>query len=307
MFTDIKSTSSISILCSKELRFLLGGFYHQEHAVQPPDFHSLLNSKGLKDFVEDEAFSNIPEIGMVIPWRINQILYNNCIKFLCLHEFFHINNGHCDLAKTLKIHELCEASSNINTEYTMIIQTLEYDADCCAIGALINEELRMYKMMFINMQCGNFSRSVNSIIQFLSESLIGLYILHDCLNRSAHYENFNVTEESLEGMKHPLPGLRINYIAINAFFVLENSGFFTEEDMEQIVERTFNALTSFIESFSDVTNPKFMSIINTEIGIRHMQKVHDNWEQVREMLDVYYTDLAPYQNFDYYRFFKRKE
>lgn len=260
----------------------------------------------IKDFVEDEAFTSIPEIGMVIPWRINHILYTNCINFLSMHEFFHINNGHCDLSKKLGIYELCEASSDIDTEYAMIIQTLEYDADCCAIASLVNEELRMYQMMFNNMQMGNFSGSVNSIIQFLSSTLIGIYIFHSWINGAYYYDNFTATEESLENMTHPLPGLRINYIALMALQVIESKGFFTEEDIKQIVDRTFNALICFIKSFKEVTNPKFIGIINTEIGIKHLQKVHDNWEQVRDLLEVHYTNLAPYKKFDY-NIFRGKE
>lgn len=266
----------------------------------------VLIKERIKDFVEDDEFSKIPEIGMVVPERAVQVLYDNCIKFLCFHEFFHINNGHCDLAKKLGINELCEVSSDINVDHTMIRQTLEYDADCCAISALVNEELRMFQMLFINMGYGNFSGTVGSMIQFLSSSLIGLYILHNWLNNANYYDKFTATEKSLENMKHPLPGLRMHYIAINAFSVIENTGFFTEEDMKQIAERTLNALTCFIKSFKDVTNPKFMSIINTDIGIKHLQKVHDNWEQVRELLDVHYANLAPYQKFDY-SFIKRKE
>ena len=96
----------------------------------------------LKDFVEDEAFEEVPEVGKVIPWRMHQILYQNCIKFLSLHEFFHINNGHCDLSTSIGISELCEMENSSCSYNNMVIQTLEYDADCCAIAALVNEEFR---------------------------------------------------------------------------------------------------------------------------------------------------------------------
>lgn len=260
----------------------------------------------IKNLVEDDAFSSIPEISMVIPEIIVKVIFDNCIKFMCFHEFFHINNGHCDLAQKLGINELCETSTNFDTEYAMIVQTLEYDADCCAIAALVNEQIRMHKMVCINLKYYNTNGFVDSTIQFLSSSLIGLYTLYNWIN-NVYHDDLIPTEDLLESMKHPVPGLRVNYIAINAFYALRCAGFFTEEDMERIVESTLNSLSCFIKSYNDVASSKFMSIIKTEVGINHLQKVHDNWEQVREMLlKTHFTELAPYQKFDYDSFIKGK-
>lgn len=260
----------------------------------------------IKYFVEDEAFSNIPEVGRVIPWRMNQVLYENCIKFLVFHEFFHINNGHCDLGRKLGIYELCEVSSNVNIEHSMIIQTLEYDADCCAIAALINEEIRMYQMTFINMGMGDFGCIIDSLIRFLAGVLIGLYILYNWLDGASNKKDI-LNKKKLEHLTHPVPGLRICYIALNAFNTLSNTGFFTKEQINQISERVLKSLFIFIKSFEDVADPQFISIMKTELGINHMQKVHDNWKQVREMLDVHYTHLAPYDKCDFKSLFKGDE
>ena len=260
----------------------------------------------LKDFVEDESFECIPEIGMVMPQIIHKKLYENCIKFLGFHEFFHINNGHCDLSNEIGISELCETENNTSTQNKMIMQTLEYDADCCAIAALVNEELRTYQMVFINTGIGNFSCIIDSLIQFLSSTLISLYIFHNWIN-AAYYENMDIRKLKLEEKTHPIPGLRINYILLNAFCVIGNSRVFSEKEIDEIAERTINSLFTFIKKFKDVSNPVFLNIINTEEGINHLQKIHDNWESVRKMLKVHYLKLAPYEKVDCKKIFNRKE
>ena len=88
---------------------------------------------------------------------------------------------------------------------------------------------------------------------------------------------------------------------------MSNTGFFTKEQINQISERVLKALFIFIKSFEDVADPQFISIMKTELGINHMQKVHDNWKQVREMLDVHYTHLAPYDKCDFKSLFKGDE
>ena len=35
-----------------------------------------------------------------------------------------------------------------------------------------------------------------------------------------------------------------------------------------------------------------------EVGLEHLQKIHNNWEKVRELLTVHYCDLAPYEHMD---------
>lgn len=260
----------------------------------------------LKDFVEDEAFGEIPEIGMVVPYVIHQKLYENCIKFLSFHEFFHINNGHCDLSTSIGVTELCEMESGIKSNNNMIIQTLEYDADCCAIAALVNEELRFYQTTFINLGVGNFSCIINSLVQYLSSILISLYIFHNWIN-AAYYEGIDINKETLEDKTHPIPGLRIHYIILNMFSVLEKWKVFNEEEMRKIHERTINSFFTFVNKFRDVSNPLFLKSIIKKDGLDHIQKVHDNWKDVRKLLKNNYSNLAPYSEFKYRKIFSVEE
>lgn len=260
----------------------------------------------ISDFVEDESFSNILEIGMVIPWRMKEILYQRCLEFLSFHEFFHITNGHCDLMKKLDINELCEANSKDDVQMSLLNQTLEYDADCCAIASLINEELRMYIMIQQNLNMSNSDNWIDSIVKHISGTLIGLYILYNLLHESS-YKNVIMDEISLKKKGHPVPGLRIFYIMINSFDVVRKSNFFTSEELDIIIERTLKSWGSFIKEFDTVINPEFIKIIKTEIGMNHLQQIHNNWKDVREMIDTHYARLAPYGEFDYGQFIMREE
>lgn len=53
----------------------------------------------IKNYVEDECFEKIPEVGKCYPKAIMNNLVENCLNFFTFHEFFHVMNGHCDLIK----------------------------------------------------------------------------------------------------------------------------------------------------------------------------------------------------------------
>ena len=44
----------------------------------------------------------------------------------------------------------------------------------------------------------------------------------------------------------------------------------------------------------------FMEILDNkdDVGLEHLQKIHNNWEKVRELLTVHYCGLAPYEHMD---------
>lgn len=73
--------------------------------------------------------------------RLAEILFQNAINFLVAHEYYHIINGHCDLPETEE-HFLYERSNaTVSKEHSIFLQCLEYDADCCATAACINQLL----------------------------------------------------------------------------------------------------------------------------------------------------------------------
>jgi len=252
--------------------------------------------KHIKDFVEAEEFELIPEIGKRNPEAILNSLMGNILDFFTFHEFFHIMNGHCDLIKEMDISELCEENLECSSK-GMDLQTMEFDADCCAVASIVNEYFRMQFMVINNMKDMVGRPNIDSIIQFLSGLLISIYVVNSWLNmiRMSAYE---ITEEYLEKMTHPLPGTRAIYTWATVNTVVGNLNIYSDEEIEQISERSYKALSAFMEEFSDIAYPGFLKVAFDDVGLEHLQKIHNNWEKVRELLTVHYCGLAPYERMD---------
>lgn len=73
---------------------------------------------------------------------------------------------------------------------------------------------------------------------------------------------------------------------------------YSDEEIEQISERSYKALSAFMEEFSDIAYPGFLKVAFDDVGLEHLQKIHNNWEKVRELLTVHYCGLAPYEHMD---------
>lgn len=252
--------------------------------------------KHIKDFVEAEEFELIPEIGKCNPEAILNSLMGNILDFFTFHEFFHIMNGHCDLIKEMDISELCEENLECSSK-GMDLQTMEFDADCCAVASIVNEYFRMQFMVINNMKDMVGRPNIDSTIQFLIGLLISIYIVNSWLNmiRMSAYE---ITEEYLEKMTHPLPGTRAIYTWATVNTVVGNLNIYSDEEIEQISERSYKALSAFMEEFSDIAYSGFLKVAFDDVGLEHLQKIHNNWEKVRELLTVHYCGLAPYEHMD---------
>ena len=250
----------------------------------------------IKNFVEAEEFESIPEIGKCYPEAILNSIIGNILDFFTFHEFFHIMNGHCDLIKEMGINELCEENLKCSSK-GMDLQTMEYDADCCAVASMVNEYFRM-QFMLIN-SIGNMSGgpNINSTIQFLSGLLISVYIVNSWLNM-IRMNTCEITWEYLERMTHPLPGTRAIYTWATVNTVVSNWNIYSDKEIMQISERSYKALFTFMNEFSDVAYPGFLKVAFDDVGLEHLQKIHDNWEKVRELLTVHYVKLAPYECID---------
>lgn len=250
----------------------------------------------IKEFIEVEEFELVPEIGKCNPESILNILMRNVLDFFTFHEFFHIMNGHCDLIKEMGIDELCEENLECSSK-GLDLQTLEFDADCCAISSIVNEYFRMQIMVINSIENMTGRPNIDSTIQFLSGLLISVYIVNSWLNmiRMSAYE---ITEKDLEKMTHPLPGTRAIYTWATIDTVLTNLNIYSDEEIEQISERSYKALLIFMKEFSDIAYPGFLKIAFEDVGLIHLQKIHDNWERVRNLLTIHYGNLAPYEQVD---------
>lgn len=250
----------------------------------------------VEEYVFDEEFSKVPEIGKVMPERMTHIITEHCFDYLIFHEFFHIMNGHCDYASSIGISELCEASEECS-ENSMIRQTLEYDADCCSISSIVNEFFRNFVISMPGMPDMIGKVSIDSVVQFVSSLLISIYIFTSWMNVQ-HY-TMEMTEEKLERMTHPLPGARVFYMWLTVGTVLYRIPFYNDDEKEEISNRSLDSVFDFTNRFSDIAYPGYIKQSLNEVGIKHLQKVHDNWKSVREKLEVHYNNLAPYEEIDF--------
>lgn len=250
----------------------------------------------IKEFVEDEAFEKVPEIGKCDPRTILKTLTNNCIEFLLFHEFFHIMNGHCDLMNEYGCSELFETNSSCEKN-GMVRQTLEFDADCCAIASIVNEYFRSSFSIIESMErtYGLTGRpNLNSTVQFITGLLVSTYILNHLLN-SKIYIDSNITEEKLEQMTHPLPGIRLQYIWANIGTILLDNNIYDKNETNEIMDRALNVGMAFIKQFNDIAYCGFFAESFKEKYVKHLQKIHDNWKIVRSLLVKSYVELAPYE------------
>lgn len=256
----------------------------------------------IKEYVEDENFKKIPEIGKCFPEAILNSLVEHCLDFFAFHEFFHIMNGHCDLITNMGISELCEENLECDTK-GIDLQTLEFDADCCAISAIVNEYFRMQYMALNSIAGVNGRPNIESTIQFISGLLISVFILNSWLN-TRRIVSYEISETYLENMTHPLPGMRATYIWTTINTILGKSAIYSKEEFEQISECSYKSVFTFIEEFSDIAYPGFLKPALSSVGLRHLQKIHDNWKNIRELLTVHYCDLAPFEEIDIESMFK---
>lgn len=249
----------------------------------------------IEQYVLDAEFEKVPEIGKVIPKRMVNILTEYCFDYLIFHEFFHIMNGHCDYVSSMGIGELCEASEEVGKN-NMIRQTLEYDADCCAVTSIVNEYFRSSKITIPGMSKLNGRMNINSVIQFISGLFISVYIFTTWMN--VHRCDGEITKKQLERMTHPLPGMRVFYMWETIDTALQKIPFYSDNEKEEILRRSLDALTFFIDRFKDIAYPGYIKQSLNEVGKQHLQEIHDNWKVVREKLVIHYNDLAPYTQID---------
>ena len=255
----------------------------------------------IHSIVTRKAFERVKGIGHIVPSMVEHLLVEDCYTYLCFHEFFHITNGHCDLITKLQMDRLNEVSDKIGETPELIRQTLEYDADCCAIASMVNEQLRVAGM--VNNQLGLNARiSTGSLAQTISHILISIFILN-----SLFYEEFKkfshcTLEETIdlvERLYHPLPGMRVMYMLLNIDCTIGQCGMYSPEERMEIFEEMFASLKSFVHEYKDVIHSEFLSVAIDVKGIAHLQRIHDNWEKVMNEIPVSYSKLAPYMKFDY--------
>lgn len=211
--------------------------------------------------------------------------------FLAAHEYSHIRFGHCDLISHLAGHDnitfLNEAMSNDLVQNGLFRQTLEYDADCCAIANSINRLL---------MAKDYHNKSFNETMHGISLCNLSCYILFKIFDNGLHKNYNNYDLDNLKNDSHPRPGLRINYIMGNISSLLYK--YYSEENLKLILDKMLEYIKLYEKIFDENIDIKNMElgIAYTKKGSQHLREIHNNWENVREMLLPFTNDgLADFE------------
>lgn len=218
------------------------------------------------------------------------LLYYSMI-FLVMHEYSHIRFGHCRLINHLYGESLVEIMKDALVNDGIFRQTLEYDADNCAIANLIN------RILLVN----NFNEnSFDKIKDEIGKCSFACYIIFKIFDGGKHkkYENYEL--DQLAKSTHPRPGIRMNYIMANICSVLYNN--FSDDEVVQVSEIMVNYIRTFEQIFD-----KNISLENLEIGIaytnkgnQHVKIIHNNWENVRSKLEKFtHDELAPFKKLEF--------
>ncbi len=240
---------------------------------------------GLKDIV-DQVFSyeEIRNMNIFGDYTIEEkkgFLYSCMIKFLVAHEYKHISNGHTDLISSLEMNELMEFQKITDSEKAMYTQVLEFDADSCAISAVIND--MMIRVM----------PNIDLAKIYLVYIYLAIYLVFRMFGQGIDtMDNYNF--ESLEKTTHPNQGIRQTYTAATLSTLLINA--FGEKEASPIVANVINACFEIEKIINDDLEIKkiLIAIGTTDEAKKHLDKIINLWKkEVRNMLLPYAYDDLP--------------
>lgn len=229
----------------------------------------------------------------------NNVLYNSAtllyfaMIFLIAHEHSHIRFGHCDLINHLwsnsEVNFLNEATSNCLVKDGIFRQTLEYDADCCAIANVINRQIMSKD--YHNRKFEDFSKAIGLCS-------LSCYILFKIFDNGEHsnYENYKLDE--LSKSTHPRPGIRIDYIMGNIATLLLK--YYDNKEVNKIIDKVFENIKTFEMLFNNEIDIKKLEIgiAYTKKGREHMETIHNNWKEVSKLLEPFTNDgLAEFESY----------
>ena len=215
-------------------------------------------------------------------------------RFIVLHEYGHIVNGHIDWKKNNSRDSFFfENYTESNIDSNIDRQTREMNADRFAAKSSIDN-------IFKN---GGFRSKYfsNTNIDKIAEALV-------CLYSAAYimfliFMPFTYDEKNFHMMSHPHPAIRQSYTITTTM----NEYVFDEHDFEMDLSSYMNIVQGDYEKIAiklmqlrnEFINP--LKVPYTKLGWEHMLRIHNNWEKVRKQLTGFnYTKLEEFERMDYY-------
>lgn len=251
--------------------------------AQITDLTTLLNSK------EEDVLINLPKDHQRL--YFSQFLTSTAMKFLFLHEYGHIANGHLDLKfsldKSTSFYEI-NNFKHTDTISALDLQTLEMDADCYAVCKGIIE------ILDLNKNCDSISEPfIKDFFGSLDKCIYLWVFAVYTFFRIFGFRKCSVCE--LESYTHPPIGLRQHFVitTLDAFFDKNKIAFRSEllETWKKTIIGVEKAFEEISEQGYDVSQFRFA--MKNEV-FEHGRKIMRNWNNIRPMLQNYaFCELAP--------------
>ncbi|HDG7722464.1 TPA: hypothetical protein PCJ20_004304 [Klebsiella quasipneumoniae] len=204
------------------------------------------------------------------------ILTNLAFEFIVLHECSHLFNGHTDFFKRMNIQYIEER--RYSSENKMIIlQTIEMDADCCAISFLVNKLFRLIKISKSTSFKENKSlppgyyEACKLIYTDELSSMVSLNLAIDTLNKLIdETSKIEWTFENQFFKSHPLPEVRRYFNHLQIWSAL-NSLAIPSELEKTIVLESFKNMMELNLAWGNVKGE-----LPTEYSIDIYNKIFNN-------------------------------
>lgn len=211
--------------------------------------------------------------------------YEYSLRFLAAHEYSHIKNGHCGIPESEE-RFIFEQSKEVEEENALFCQSLEYDADCCAMACCINQIL--YE-----------GRDIEKIKEEMQVQLLSVYSIFKIFSVYEKYDFDSFLEGDLLKYDHPNAGLRFvisQYTLATVLLGKSGTGI-----LGSLIDDMVGNIMAFERNviYANDIKETLFAIAFTEKGDNHIRKLHNSWEDVRKKLEAYaFCDLAEFEPID---------
>jgi len=199
-------------------------------------------------------------------------LMDYLLIFLCLHEYYHILNGHCDLS--ISFGHRIETMASLSEGENRINQILEYDADYCAVRSSV--------YFLLEQSRGEDDRVMNCT--FLGFAMYYLFLRFE----EQGYESINVCIDNLWRNDHPFASVRIVYTLMIITDYYANHGVSESELYDAVINIT-EVCIYFDRVYydSDTLDKSLIALGYTKEGLKHIEDLDSGWGVVRNSLKEY--------------------
>lgn len=199
-------------------------------------------------------------------------LMDYMLIFLCLHEYYHILNGHCDLS--ISFGHRIETMASLSEDENRINQILEYDADFCAARSSV----------YILLEQASCQEDRVMNYTFLGFAMYYLFLRFE----EQGYENLKLCIDNLWENDHPFASIRIVYILLIITNYYIDYGI-DKHELSDVLINTIHACLYFDRIYydSDTLEKSLIALGFTEEGLRHIENLNNGWDGVKNSLKEY--------------------